>query len=190
MKLYFTEADIQFARHAAAKIGRLKQNRFGIKSHINGLIGEHVFTRYLRSVFADHITVQNDRNYDLLLKDLRIEIKTKKINSGRHKINAVSAHRLQICDVYVFLLLKYANDNKSAGYVVFNGAVSRQKFIKYAQFKKSKRFDTFQIQKHYCHTLPAFLDLCYTTIDKTKTTIHCVNNISKEQLIEKLLISS
>ncbi len=180
MILKFLEKDYKLALHRAETQGLLKNNSCGIQGVINGHIGEICFFKYFNKNYnIQHI---NDKDYDFLLENFKIEIKTKQVNSLKLKsfyTNRVSSQNPnQYCDYYVFLRLKYLTCR--TGFIKFCGFISRKLFLNQSFYKSNY----FHIPISKCYGLNNFLMLLNSKTSKFPVT----TNVSVKQLLYILFL--
>lgn len=133
IKMITTPEMLEQARNEADKIGRLKNSIRNGEGNVYGCLGEIMVRKYFKE------KADNNLDYDLTLRNLKIEVKTK-VRSGMplpHYDCTVSDYNAkQQCDFYVFVsMLK----DLSAGWIV--GALTKDEFFKEATFSRKGDVD-------------------------------------------------
>lgn len=89
--------------------------------------------------YADVATYVGDYNYDLIIKDKKIDVKTKKQNVApamHHTFNIFAYNTRQECDYYCFVVIHVSLER---GWIV--GWKQKDEFMKTAKFRKKGEVD-------------------------------------------------
>jgi hypothetical protein len=139
---------VERAKKKTATVGILQGSITGSSSHVVGAIGEIIVSDLTGAVEA------NNRDYDLLLGEQRIDVKTKRCNS-KPKENydcSIAAHGTkQDCDSYVFVRITTTMDR---AWIL--GEVEKKKFYEDANFHRRGDIDPDNgfVFKADCYNLP------------------------------------
>jgi hypothetical protein len=104
--------------------------------------------------FKEDSEYVGDYNYDLIIKDKKIDVKTKKQNmrpASHHSVNIFAYNTTQKCDYYCFVLIHCLMQK---GWIV--GWKEKDKFYEEATFREKGEVDST------LNTSWAFRDDCYT----------------------------
>ena len=132
-EIELTEDIIDECKSKASEIGKLNNSITNGKGNLAGVIGEYIVHKHLRDS-----KWENTYDYDLIYKDKKIDVKTKRCNSEPlHfydcSIAETSLH--QICDEYVFV--RVLNDFTKAWIL---GGMEQKKY-----FESSRKMTKGQI---------------------------------------------
>ena len=108
------------------------------KSNIYGAIGEIIVHDFFTNNGYD-VNFYSTYNYDLIIKDFKIDVKTKKttvIPKDDYLCSISSFNTTQNCDYYFFVRV---NQNMEQAYLL--GYMSKKKFFQKAFFKKKNSID-------------------------------------------------
>ena len=105
--------------------------------------------------FAKDSTYAGDYDYDLIIKDKKVDVKTKRCDyrpEAHHQANILAFNTTQKCDYYCFV---YVNYRYTIGWII--GWKKKDEFFKEATFKKKGEVDDY-------NTNFTFRDDCYTMV--------------------------
>lgn len=115
-----------------------------------GALGEIIVMDY----YGDKAEYAGDFNYDLIIKDKKVDVKTKKqaiIPRAHHKANIFAYNTTQKCDYYCFVAIHHT---LKRGWIL--GWKAKDKFFEEATFRKSGEVDETGYNKGW-----VFKDDCY-----------------------------
>jgi hypothetical protein len=115
----------------AAEMGRLKHSITHGRGNIHGALGEIIVAERIGAT----IVSATEYDYDLLINDLRIDVKTKRCTSlphGDYDCSIFTTNLHQQCDYYVFT--RILNDFSQAWLM---GAIRKSDFFRLARFYRA-----------------------------------------------------
>lgn len=100
----YNEGMVESAKRWGKRLGKLNNSITKGKGNLGGRLGEIAFASYIGAELAD------DYNYDILLSDEKIEIKTKRRTvapKGHYEVSVASTSLHQKPDRYVFMSVEF-----------------------------------------------------------------------------------
>ena len=139
---------IERAKKKTATVGVLQGSITGSKSHVVGAIGELIVADAMGALEA------NNRDYDLLVGEKRIDVKTKRCNTKPKDYYdcSIAAHGTkQDCDSYVFVRITTRMDR---AWIL--GEIDKKTFYEDAKFHRRGDIDPDNgfVFKADCYNLP------------------------------------
>jgi len=154
IEVEITDAMINRSRAKAKEMGQLQNSITMGMGNLVGFIGEEVAVHVLKKLHQRHVIHLNTYDYDILVDDIRVDVKTKSTSVAPlpHYSNSVAGFNTsQKCDVYAFVRVK--KDLTTAWWC---GVIEKDLFFKEAVFMKkgSMDDDNKYVVKADCYNLP------------------------------------
>ena len=128
-----TAEDITKARILAEDMGQLKNSITKGQGNIYGFLGEIIVSKFLG------IELSNTYDYDMILNNTKIDVKTKRVNTppkDYYECSVAGLNTKQQCDVYVFTrILK----DMTTGWIL--GYLNKEDYFKKSTFLKKGEID-------------------------------------------------
>ena len=143
-----TKHDIQQAEILAKEMGELKNSITKGQGNIHGFLGEIIVAKFL------DIKISNTYDYDMIFKDIKIDVKTKRVTTpprDYYECSVAALNTKQRCDIYVFTrILK----DRTQGWIL--GYINKEDYFKKATFLKKGEVDPSNNWKVStdCYNLP------------------------------------
>lgn len=128
IKLEISEIDLMVARHRSDLMGVLASSRTQGKGNLAGFVGEALTERHTYGTLVESF------DFDILIGDLRVDVKTKSCSSEPkpHYLCSVMSYQLKNeCDGYVF-----ARVNLAAGVGWLLGYIAKADLLEKGFFAK------------------------------------------------------
>jgi len=140
--------DIEIARKMSDSMGTLNNSITKGQGNIIGFLGEIIVAQHLG------IVLSNTYNYDLIYKDKKIDVKSKKVSTpprDYYECSVAALNTKQKCDLYVFTRIK---NDLSTGWIL--GYLEKDKYLKDSKFLKKGEIDLDNNWKVItdCYNLP------------------------------------
>jgi hypothetical protein len=140
------------ARELAESIGKLKNSIRNGEGNIAGVLGELCFLEHYKDANQN-----NTYDYDILLDNKKIEIKTKVRTvtpKPHYECSVAKFNTKQIADYYYFVSILYQNNKYITGYLL--GGLPKQEYFKQAKELKKGSVDPANnfVVKADCWNLP------------------------------------
>lgn len=153
IEVEITDVMINHARRKAKEMGQLQNSITMGMGNLVGFIGEEVAT-YVLKQHNSNVKHINTYDYDILVGDMRVDVKTKSTSVAPlpHYSNSVASFNTsQKCDVYAFVRVK-----KDLTTSWWCGVIEKDLFFKEAVFMKkgSMDDDNKYVVKADCYNLP------------------------------------
>lgn len=120
-----TEDMIQKANQKATSMGQLRNSILKGEGNDIGFLGEEILRKYLA------IESKNSFDYDMVFKDIKIEVKTKRTSvppEPHYECSVAAYNTKQNCDIYVFARVNY---DMTRGWLI--GYLKKDDFYKRAR---------------------------------------------------------
>tara|TARA_Y100000296_G_C4985864_1_gene162951 strand:- start:35 stop:526 length:492 start_codon:yes stop_codon:yes gene_type:complete len=142
------ETHIEQAEKMSKQMGHLNNSITKGKGNIIGFLGEIIVANYL------NIILKNTYDYDLVYKNKKIDVKSKRVTTppkAYYECSIAALNTKQKCDLYVFTRIK---NDLSAGWIL--GYLEKDKYLKDSKFLKKGEIDLDNNWKVItdCYNLP------------------------------------
>ena len=143
-----TDKHIQLAEKMSSNMGTLNNSITKGHGNIIGFLGEIIVAEYL------HIILSNTYDYDLIYKNKKIDVKSKKVTTppkSYYECSIAALNTKQKCNLYVFTRIK---NDLSAGWIV--GYLDKKEYLDSSKFLKKGEIDSDNNWKVLtdCYNLP------------------------------------
>ena len=140
--------DIEIARKMSDSMGTLNNSITKGQGNIIGFLGEIIVAQHLG------IVLSNTYNYDLIYKDKKIDVKSKKVSTpprDYYECSVAALNTKQKCNLYVFTRIK---NDLSEGWIL--GYLEKEKYLTDSKFLKKGEIDSDNGWKVLtdCYNLP------------------------------------
>jgi len=98
--IYFSDDEIKQAKREAKDLGSLRNSITKGAGNVIGILGEIMCEKYI-----DNCVRKNTRNYDLIINDIKADVKTKRCTSQPrpyYDCSIANYNVMQKCDIYIF----------------------------------------------------------------------------------------
>jgi len=139
---------IQQARKMSDAMGQLNNSITKGQGNIIGFLGEIIVAEYL------NIILNNTYDYDLVYKNKKIDVKSKRVTTppkSYYECSIAALNTKQKCDLYVFTRIK---NDLSTGWIL--GYLEKNKYLNDSKFLKKDEIDLDNNWKVItdCYNLP------------------------------------
>ena len=143
-----TQENIIEAKKLSEEMGKLNNSITKGKGNIHGFLGEIITANFL------NVTTFNTYDYDIVFNDIKIDVKTKRVNTpprNYYECSIADLNTKQKCDVYVFT--RILND-MTKGWLL--GYINKKDYFEKATFLKKGSIDPSNNWKVLtdCYNLP------------------------------------
>lgn len=154
IEVEITDDMINRSRRKAKEMGRLQNSITMGTGNLVGFIGEEIAVHVLKKLNQRHVIHLNTYDYDILVDDIRVDVKTKSTSVAplpHYSSSVASFNTIQKCDVYAFVRVK--KDLTTAWWC---GVIEKDLFFKEAVFMKKGQMDADNkyVVKADCYNLP------------------------------------
>jgi len=141
-------ADIEKAKHLSDKMGKLNNSITKGQGNVHGFLGEILVSNFLKSKLC------NTYDYDIIHNDLKIDVKTKRVNTpprNNYECSIAALNTKQKCNIYVFTRIL---NNMKEGWIL--GYLNKKEYFRRAVFLKEGHVDPSNNWKVLtdCYNLP------------------------------------
>ena len=149
MKLInITQENITEAKKLSGEMGKLNNSITKGEGNIHGFLGEIITANFLS------VSTFNTYDYDIVFNNIKIDVKTKKVNTpprNYYECSIANLNTKQKCDVYVFT--RILND-MTKGWLL--GYINKKDYFEKATFLRKGRIDHSNNWKVLtdCYNLP------------------------------------
>ena len=142
------ETHIEQAEKMSKAMGQLNNSITKGKGNIIGFLGEIIVANYL------NIVLKNTYDYDLVYKNKKIDVKSKRVTTppkAYYECSIAALNTKQKCDLYVFTRIK---NDLSEGWIL--GYLEKEKYLTDSKFLKKGEIDSDNGWKVLtdCYNLP------------------------------------
>ena len=142
------ETHIEQAEKMSKQMGQLNNSITKGKGNIIGFLGEIIVANYL------NIILKNTYDYDLVYKNKKIDVKSKRVTTppkAYYECSIAALNTKQKCDLYVFTRIK---NDLSEGWIL--GYLEKEKYLTDSKFLKKGEIDSDNGWKVLtdCYNLP------------------------------------
>ena len=142
------ETHIEQAEKMSKQMGQLNNSITKGKGNIIGFLGEIIVANYL------NIVLKNTYDYDLVYKNKKIDVKSKRVTTppkAYYECSIAALNTKQKCDLYVFTRIK---NDLSEGWIL--GYLEKEKYLTDSKFLKKGEIDSDNGWKVLtdCYNLP------------------------------------
>nr|QPI16365.1 MAG: hypothetical protein NIOZUU157_00256 [Virus NIOZ-UU157] len=143
-----TDKHIKLAKKMSSSMGTLNNSITKGQGNIIGFLGEIIVAEYL------NIVLSNTYDYDLIYKNKKIDVKSKRVTTppkDYYECSIAALNTKQKCDLYVFTRIK---NDLSAGWIV--GQLNKKEYLNNSKFLKKGEVDSDNNWKVLtdCYNLP------------------------------------
>lgn len=154
IEVEITDDMINRSRRKAKEMGRLQNSITMGTGNLVGFIGEEIAVYVLKKLHQRQVIHLNTHDYDILVDDIRVDVKTKSTSVAplpHYSSSVASFNTSQNCDVYAFVRVK--KDLTTAWWC---GVIEKDLFFKEAVFMKKGQMDADNkyVVKADCYNLP------------------------------------